>query len=99
MGRDAFRHAIVGATHGSRFFCHPFTAKKTSRPGVGKPQTRTVIAPPRRSDPWVAILLSSDHGKKTSRPVGRSYNCVAIETTQKNRDPWVAPTKARRIRP
>ena len=20
MGRDAFRHAIVGATHGSRFF-------------------------------------------------------------------------------
>ena len=66
----------VGATHGSRFFCHPFTAKKTSRPGVGKPQTRTVIAPPRRSDPRVAILLSSDHR----------------EHREKHRDPWVAPT-------
>ena len=84
----------VGATHGSRFFCHPITANTAKNIA-----TRGSL---------LQLRGDCDHPKE-SRPMGRSYNCVAEGIAahgsllqlrgERHRDPWVAPTKARRIRP
>ncbi|MBK6434394.1 MAG: transposase [Rhodanobacteraceae bacterium] len=51
---------------------------------------------PRRSDPWVAMLLSSDHREHREKHrdpwVAPTGVVGVIVVLRKNRDPWVAPT-------